>query len=175
VLKCDLEEMCNFFRPAQCSVILMPASRCSNSNPAYQRIFDIGGTGGTTASMYLTPNGNSGHLQFTMRTALTETGAFDREDIIDGNATPMSTPTWWHVAVVLDTSGGRLYLNGNLVGSNTTMTMRPPTLGDTPNDWIGRSQFANNPYLDGAIDEFRIYSRALSAAEISALRDYTGH
>jgi hypothetical protein len=42
-------------------------------------------------------------------------------------------------------------------------------LGSTPNDWIGKSEFAANPYLDGAIDEFRIYNRALSAAEISAL------
>jgi hypothetical protein len=49
------------------------------------------------------------------------------------------------------------------------MKFRPSSLGSTPNDWIGKSEFAANPYLDGAIDEFRIYNRALSAAEISAL------
>ena len=149
-----------------------------NSNPAFQRIFDIGGVGGTgaaTASMYLTPNGNTGHLQFTIRMAQPDGGTFNREDITDGTPTTMSTGVWWHVAVVLDAFGGRLYLNGALVGSNTTMAMRPPTLGATPNDWIGRSEFAVNPYLDGAIDELRIYSRGLNPAEISALYTFAGH
>jgi hypothetical protein len=153
-----------------------------NSNPPYQRIFDIGGVGGTgtaTASMYLTPNGSTGHLQFTIRTAQPDGGTFTREDITDGaptgTPTAMSTGVWWHVAVVLDSSGGHLYLNGNQVGSTTPMTMRPPTLGNTPNDWIGRSEWAYNPYLDGAIDEFRIYNQALSASEVSALYVYTGH
>ena len=153
-----------------------------NSNLQYQRIFDIGGVGGTgaaTASMYLTPNGNTGHLQFTIRTAQPDGGTFAREDITDGTPsgtpTTMSTGVWWHVAVVLDASGGRLYLNGNQVGSTTPMTMRPSTLGNTPNDWIGRSQFAVNPYLDGAIDEFRVYNRGLTATEISALYTFAGH
>ena len=70
---------------------------------------------------------------------------------------------------MLDASGGRLYLNGVQVGTNTAMPMVPEDLGATPNDWIGRSEFSSNPYLDGAIDEFRIYNRALSAAEIVAL------
>ena len=153
-----------------------------NSNLQYQHIFDIGGVGGTgaaTASMYLTPNGNTGHLQFTIRTAQPDGGAFTREDITDGTPsgtpTTMSTGVWWHVAVVLDATGGHLYLNGNQVGSTTPMTMRPPSLGNTPNDWIGRSEFVANPYLDGAIDEFRIYNRALSATEISSLYSYAGH
>ncbi|GEM_PF-3019050 len=137
-----------------------------NTNPGFQRIFDIG-TSSAISSMYLTPNGNSGYLQFTFRS-----GSTSREDIIDGTAKTMSTGVWEHVAVVLDASGGRLYLNGVQVGSNTTMKMRPPALGNTPNDWIGRSEYSN-PYFDGAIDEFRIYSRALSAAEVLAL--YNGH
>jgi hypothetical protein len=42
-------------------------------------------------------------------------------------------------------------------------------LGDTGNNFIGRSPFTADPYLDGQIDEFRIYDRALSAAEIGEL------
>ena len=144
-----------------------------NSTLAFQRIFDIG-TSDTTSSMYLTPrdSANPSNLRFSIRMTLADGGLF-KEDLQAAPVKTIPTNTWEHVAVVLDASGGRLYLNGQQVGVNTAMTMRPTTLGDTPSDWIGRSEFAINPYLDGAIDEFRIYNRALSAAEISAL--YSGH
>jgi hypothetical protein len=39
-----------------------------------------------------------------------------------------------------------------------------------PNDWIGRSEFVPpDPYFDGTIDEFRVYTRALTSAEIAIL------
>ena len=49
------------------------------------------------------------------------------------------------------------------------MTLRPSNLASTTNNWIGRSQFAVDPLFDGLIDDFRIYSRALTATEIAAL------
>jgi hypothetical protein len=143
----------------------------TNSTLEFQRVFDLGGTGGLTSSMYVVTRYTTGNLHFTIRMTMAD-GGINREDI-DATGTVIPTGVWEHVAMVLDASGGRLYLNGALVGTNTTMVMRPPTLGATPNDWIGRSQFAVNPYLDGAIDEFRVYNRGLSAAEILAL--YTGH
>ena len=36
-------------------------------------------------------------------------------------------------------------------------------------DRLGRSQYPGDPYLDGDIDEFRIYDRALSPDEVQAL------
>jgi uncharacterized protein len=33
---------------------------------------------------------------------------------------------------------------------------------------VGRSQYAD-PYLDGAVDDLRVYSRALTATEIAGL------
>ncbi len=36
-------------------------------------------------------------------------------------------------------------------------------------NWIGKSRFAADPYLQGQIDDFRIYGRALTDAEIKAL------
>jgi hypothetical protein len=47
--------------------------------------------------------------------------------------------------------------------------LRPSDLGDTGNNFIGRSPFTADPYLDGQIDEFRIYDRVLSTAEIGEL------
>ena len=64
---------------------------------------------------------------------------------------------------------GTLYVDGVSVGTNTAMTLRPSNLGNTANNWIGRSAFTQDPFFNGLIDDFRIYNRALSAAEITAL------
>ena len=61
-----------------------------------------------------------------------------------------------------------LYVNGSEVARNAALTLTPDALGSTTQNWIGRSQYAD-PYLDGAVDGFRVYSRALSASEVSAL------
>jgi hypothetical protein len=36
-----------------------------------------------------------------------------------------------------------------------------------PNNWLGRSQFADNPAFAGQIDDLRIYATALSAPQIT--------
>ena len=61
-----------------------------------------------------------------------------------------------------------LYVNGAEVARNTALTLSPANLGATTQNWVGRSQYAD-PYLDGAVDSFRLYSRALTAAEIADL------
>lgn len=63
---------------------------------------------------------------------------------------------------------GILYVNGVAVGTNSAMTLTPSSLGSTANNYIGRSQYSADPYLNGVLDEFRIYSVALSAPEIAA-------
>jgi hypothetical protein len=49
------------------------------------------------------------------------------------------------------------------------MTLTGASLGNTTQNWIGRSQYQADPYLDGKVDDLRIYSRALSAAELATL------
>ena len=75
------------------------------------------------------------------------------------------------MAMVIGSTGGHLYVDGTEVGANTSMTLLPSSLGSTANNWIGKSQFvaAGDPYLDGMIDDFYIYDRALGAAEIVKL------
>jgi hypothetical protein len=50
-----------------------------------------------------------------------------------------------------------------------TITITPAQLGTTTQHWIGRSQWTPDPYLNGRVDDFRIYNGALSAAQIAAL------
>ena len=41
------------------------------------------------------------------------------------------------------------------------MTLHPSNLGNTNQNWIGRSQYGD-PFLNATVDDFQIYSRALS-------------
>ncbi len=131
-----------------------------NSTANWNRIFDFGS--GTTTNLFLTPqNGADGHVRF----AITTNGGGSEQQI---NCTStMSTGAWYQVAVTLNGNTGILYLNGLPVGTNNAMTLRPSSLGGTANNFLGRSQYPD-PYLDGAIDEFRIYDTALSSTEMAA-------
>src|SRR5262245_58248240 len=75
--------------------------------------------------------------------------------------TPLNT--WSHVAVTFDGSAARFYVNGQLVGTaphtgTLTANSSPLSLGN-----YAGSRFA------GILDETRVYSGALTAAEVSAL------
>jgi len=81
--------------------------------------------------------------------------------------------TWVRLAVTQSGDTARLYINGALVSGNTALNIKPSQLtpagaatGTTLN-YLGKSQFSD-PVFNGAIDEFKIYSRALSDAEIAA-------
>jgi hypothetical protein len=80
----------------------------------------------------------------------------------------LPTGAWTHVAIVLGSNGGTLYINGAVVATNTALTLRPKDLGAAANNYLGRSQFAD-PYFNGEIDELRIYASALTAAQIATI------
>jgi hypothetical protein len=131
-----------------------------SQNSAWSRVFDFGT--GTTANMFLTLSAGGGPLRFAITT-----GGGGAEQRINGTGT-LPLNTWSHVAVTLSGTTGTLYVNGQPVGTNTNMTLHPSDLGTTNQNWIGRSQYAD-PYLNGTVDDFNIYSRALSASEVAAL------
>ncbi|HMP84739.1 MAG TPA: hypothetical protein PKA41_18760, partial [Verrucomicrobiota bacterium] len=127
----------------------------------WTRIFDFGSS--TTVNMFLTPqNGETSRLRF----AITTGGAGGEQRI--NTDTTLSANVWYHVAVTLNGNTGILYLNGIQVGITNNITLRPSSLGNTSNNWLGRSQYDNDAYLNSTFDEFRIYSVALSASEIAA-------
>ena len=90
------------------------------------------------------------------------------EQSIKGTAA-LPTGKWVHVAVTLSGTVGTLYVDGTAVGSNPSMQLTPFRISDTTQNWLGRSQYASDPYFNGAIDDFRIYYSALTAAEIASL------
>jgi hypothetical protein len=141
-----------------------------NANANWCRIFDFGN--GTSSYLYLTPQNSSSNLQF----AITVPGS-GGEQTITSSAT-MSTGVWHQVAVTLSGNtgvpgisgfggSGALFLDGVDVGFTENLTLNPASLGSTANNYLGKSQYSSDPYLNGSIEEFRIYNGALSPAEIA--------
>ncbi len=131
-----------------------------NTTASWTRIFDFGNN--TTAYMFLTPqNGSTSRLRF----AITTSGPGGEQQI--NGASALAVGVWNHVVVTHNGNTGVLYLNGVAAGTNSAMTLTPSTLGSTSNNYLGKSQWSD-PYLDGLLDDFRIYSTALSPAEVAA-------
>ena len=81
---------------------------------------------------------------------------------IDSNA--LTAGTWYHVVGTFDGTNLKLYVNGALVASGTnSRSLTGTTL-----------QIANGAasYLNGTLDEVRMYNRALSAGEVTALYNH---
>jgi hypothetical protein len=76
----------------------------------------------------------------------------------------LTVGAWQHVAFTYDGQDLRVYLDGRDVAATAVNRSRQP--GTMPLA-IGRRQDAYNVFL-GDIDEVRLYSRALAAAEVSA-------
>ena len=72
---------------------------------------------------------------------------------------------WHHVAVVIDGTTETVYINGVL---GSTKTNSEQTFVNWDGLYIG-SFLGNRLMLDGALDEFRIYDRALNESDIQAL------
>ena len=131
-----------------------------SSDDTWSRVFDFGT--GTTVNMFLTVNGGGSGLRF----GITTNGNGAEQDLTGGGQLPLNT--WSHVAVTLSGTTGTLYLNGTPVATSPTMTLKPSALGTTTQNWIGRSQYPD-PFLNGTVDDFNIYNRALSPAEVAAV------
>ncbi|HTL72299.1 MAG TPA: LamG-like jellyroll fold domain-containing protein, partial [bacterium] len=134
-----------------------------NSVDTWSRIFDFGS--GSSYYMFLTPKSGTGNARFAIKA-----GSVAEQDI---DATiPLPANAWTHVAVSRQGNYVVLYVNGVAVGTNASMTTYPSQLRGTWQNWLGRSQFSSDPYLNGLIDDFRIYSVGLPASDIQSL--YTG-
>ena len=130
--------------------------------PTWARVFDIGS--GTGSSMFLTLNAGSGP-----RFAIT-TGGAGGEQRLDYPGQNLALDEWSQVTVTVSGTTGTLYINGTAVATNDQMTASPADLGaSNGRNWLGRSQYGSDPAFDGALDDFAIYGRALSAAEVSEL------
>ena len=75
--------------------------------------------------------------------------------------------TWNHFTAIWDGDDWKIYVNASL--SDATFSVNNLNAGEHPT-WVGRSSPYGNP-LNGSIDDIRLYSRALSAEDVSELYD----
>ncbi|MDD3536421.1 MAG: LamG domain-containing protein [Candidatus Cloacimonetes bacterium] len=76
------------------------------------------------------------------------------------------TGEWFHIAGTYDGSTQRVYING--IQTNTANWSGEIGINMQPLDF-GRMVASDNAWYNGDLDDFRIYNRVLSAAEILAL------
>ncbi len=127
-----------------------------------QYIFEFGTSG--NCYMYLSPGTGSGTpMHFVIRSPLGGT----EEVVTAGNALDNA---WHHVAVTIDSDGGRiiLYLDGEVAASGAMTANKLSYMGTTFYHYVGRS--GDTPFFKGYMDDFYIFNRVLSEAEIRKLQ-----
>ena len=131
-----------------------------DENRVWQRIVDFGNN--TTVYVFLTPTSDKQKVQLAITT-----NSNPGQQLLNGTSV-LPFATWKHIAVVLDGQTATLYVDGSLE-STSAITMRLVDLGITANNWLGRSQYAQDKYFKGQMDDFRVYDRALTAEQIAAI------
>jgi carbonic anhydrase/acetyltransferase-like protein (isoleucine patch superfamily) len=132
-----------------------------------QRFFSMGD--GSSKYMYVTPKDSSTNkLRFVICNGTTT-------QYLDG-AAAIPASTWTHVAVVLSGTSGKIFVGGTPVGTGTISIdpdqLLPANLNNTPAcNYLGKGPAGN--YFQGKADDFRVYAKPLSDAEVSAIATAT--
>jgi hypothetical protein len=146
----------------------------ATSTQNWERIYDFGSGSTGSAFFYLTARASDA-TSIPVRFGISNKGhTSTAEQRLEGTSA-LAANRWYHLAVVLPSGApytGTLYVDGVAVATNNAMTVHLSDIPTTTLNWLGRSPFTGDPYFYGSLDDFRIYKRALSAADIAALVAY---
>ena len=137
----------------------------SSSSVDWARVFDFGNTppGVDTSNnnVYFAIKSNDVDINsFPPVTDPYHQSGIFKQNVNDG--------VWRHAVWTIDVSGNWLvYLNGALVCTFNSIVY-PPVMSRAYN-YLGKSGWASDPYLNGAIDEFYMFYSVLSASQVTAL------
>jgi hypothetical protein len=127
----------------------------------WARFWDFGS--GTTVNMFMTPTAGGGFL----RTAFTVGGGGAETQVNYPFSADVNAQHQYVFVLAGATRLAQLYLDGVLVGVNNNFLLTPEDEGPTSNNWLGRSQYAADPYFNGSMAEFRIYNGAVDGFTIA--------
>ena len=128
-------------------------------------VWNLGNTGTDgVGNGYLFATGNS-----TYRAAIASGNWTTEQGMTSGSA--LARGAWKTLTYTLGDGVSTLYLDGRQVARNANVTLKPGDIGDgvTTANYIGRSAYNGDNRLRGKVRDFRLYSRALSGAEVAEL------
>ena len=129
-----------------------------HENRPWARIFDFGID--NTLYLFFVPYTSNGISRFEIKTAKT---------LQSMESVPLPVAQQSHIAVTYSENYISIYIDGIL----KKMMRTPLTNKNLICNYIGKSQFKDDPYFKGEIEKFCIYDRKLNHAEISALAGKT--
>ncbi|CAH0236592.1 hypothetical protein SRABI83_02767 [Arthrobacter sp. Bi83] len=126
-------------------------------------IWGLGNTTNGAGNGYLFTTGNSYRTSIASGNWSTEQTTSANRDLARG--------AWKTITYTLSGGTAVLYEDGTEVARKTGVTITPGSIGGgtTTANYLGRSVYTGDKYLKGQVRDFRIYNRALSAAEVREL------
>lgn len=130
-----------------------------SSNNSWSRLFDFGNGQANQNVLLALTSGTTGRPASQTFTGTTGGPVLTSNQVLPDNVWQMITYSW-------SNGGGQLMINGVLVAQGPQN--QPENVVRTLN-YIGRSNWNSDGFLNARIDEFRIYNRLLTAEEIRQL------
>ena len=126
-------------------------------------IWGLGNTSNGAGNGYLFTTGNSYRTSIASGNWATEQTTSANRDLARG--------AWKTITYTLTGGTAVLYEDGTEVARKSGVTITPASIGggSTSANYLGRSVYSGDKYLKGQVRDFRIYNRALSAAEVREL------
>lgn len=125
----------------------------------WARIFDFGN--GENKYMFMSVSDHDGKPRFGIK------NGGEEETVISSSG--LNKLQWNHLVVSKKDSVVTIYINGKKTASNEHISISPDVFGNLNANYIGKSQFNVDPYLNAYIDELRIYNQALNEKQIIGL------
>lgn len=134
-------------------------AKFSASAGSWERVFDFG-NGTNINNIFLGRQGTSNNLVLGIHDPGTDNYLVANNAISDTN---------WHFwGATCDGIGGcKLYKDGVMIAQSTTMKI-PANVARTKN-YLAKSNWSPDAYLEGGVDEFKVFDSVLSVSEISSI------
>jgi hypothetical protein len=128
-------------------------------------IYGFGNSSGANGDGYLFTTGDQ------LRTAIASGNWSTEQNTRPAAGRNLFRGAWKHLAYTQTGTTGVLYEDGVEVGRNPNVAITPGSIGAgvTTANYLGRSLYSGDRHFNGKIRDFRVYERAINAAEVDQL------